>query len=71
MNLFYVRDRHRKPHAFAVKDSSLFGVAGIWENWRDPATDKWERTFATLHVIVIKRARFIPAHRGLFYCIAK
>src|ERR1700722_9824897 len=50
MNLFYVRDRHRKPHAFAVKDSPLFGVAGIWENWRDPATDEWERTFATVTV---------------------
>jgi putative SOS response-associated peptidase YedK len=24
MNLFCVRDRHRKPHAFAVKDNSLF-----------------------------------------------
>jgi putative SOS response-associated peptidase YedK len=50
MNLFYVRDRHRKPHAFAVKDSPLFGVAGIWENWRDPAADEWERTFATVTV---------------------
>jgi putative SOS response-associated peptidase YedK len=50
MNLFYVRDRHRKPHAFAVKDSPLFGVAGIWENWRDPATDEWERTFARVTV---------------------
>jgi len=49
MNLFYVRDRHRKPHAFTVKDSPLFGVAGIWENWRDPTTNG-EQTFATVTV---------------------
>jgi putative SOS response-associated peptidase YedK len=50
MNYFYVHDRQRKPHAFAVKDCPLFGVAGIWENWRDPATGEWERTFATVTV---------------------
>ena len=50
MNCFYVHDRQRKPHAFGVKDSPLFAVAGIWENWRDPATDEWERTFATVTV---------------------
>jgi putative SOS response-associated peptidase YedK len=50
MNLFYVHDRQRKPHAFTMKDCPLFGVAGIWENWRDPATGEWERTFATVTV---------------------
>jgi putative SOS response-associated peptidase YedK len=28
----------------------LFGVAGIWENWRDPEAGEWERTFATVTV---------------------
>jgi putative SOS response-associated peptidase YedK len=50
MNLSYVRDQRRKQHAFGVRDVALFGVAGIWENWRDPATNEWERTFATLTV---------------------
>jgi hypothetical protein len=27
------------------RDGEAFGVAGIWENWRDPFTSKWERTF--------------------------
>jgi putative SOS response-associated peptidase YedK len=33
-----------------VKDAPLFGVAGIWENWRNPETQQWERTFATITV---------------------
>jgi putative SOS response-associated peptidase YedK len=28
----------------------VFGVAGIWENWRDPLTSTWERTFAVITV---------------------
>jgi putative SOS response-associated peptidase YedK len=31
-------------------DGAPFGVAGIWENWRDPATLQWERTFAIVTV---------------------
>jgi hypothetical protein len=23
-----------------------FGVGGLWENWKDPATGEWIRTFA-------------------------
>jgi putative SOS response-associated peptidase YedK len=32
------------------RDGEAFGVAGIWENWRDPFTSKWERTFAVITV---------------------
>ena len=28
------------------RDGKSFSCAGIWENWRDPSTSKWERTFA-------------------------
>jgi hypothetical protein len=28
------------------RDGQPFGVAGIWENWREPPTDKWERRFS-------------------------
>jgi len=31
--------RHRK-------DGSPFGLGGIWENWKDPASGEWVRTFA-------------------------
>ena len=33
-----------------MQDGKPFGVAGIWENWRNPATGQWERTFATITV---------------------
>ena len=34
----------------AMKDGSPFGVAGLWENWRNPDTGEWERTFAIITV---------------------
>jgi putative SOS response-associated peptidase YedK len=38
----------KQPYAIAMKDRSPFGIAGIWENWKDPATGDWVRTFAVL-----------------------
>ena len=32
-----------------MKDGSPFGLAGPWENWRNP-TGEWERTFAIITV---------------------
>jgi len=29
---------------------SPFGLAGLWENWRDPNTGEWQRTFAIITV---------------------
>jgi putative SOS response-associated peptidase YedK len=34
----------------AMKDGWPFGLAGIWENWRNPNTGGWERTFAIITV---------------------
>jgi putative SOS response-associated peptidase YedK len=34
-------------YAIAMKDRSLFGIAGIWENWKNPEGE-WVRTFALL-----------------------
>ena len=31
-----------------MRDGSFFGLAGLWENWRDPDTGEWVRTFAVL-----------------------
>ena len=42
--------RAKQPYAIAMKDGSPFGLAGIWENWRNPDTDEWERTFAIITV---------------------
>jgi putative SOS response-associated peptidase YedK len=38
----------KQPYAIATKDRSPFGVAGLWENWKDRATGEWTQTFAIL-----------------------
>jgi putative SOS response-associated peptidase YedK len=54
MEAFYewerVKGKKGRCYAFGFKDHSSFGVAGIWENWRDPMTGEWERTFAIITV---------------------
>jgi len=42
--------RAKQPYAIAMKDGSPFGLAGLWENWRNPNTGEWERTFAVMTV---------------------
>jgi putative SOS response-associated peptidase YedK len=31
-----------------MQDGSPFGIAGLWENWKDPASGEWIRTFAVI-----------------------
>ena len=31
-----------------MKDRSPFGLAGLWENWKNPATGEWVRTFCII-----------------------
>jgi SOS response associated peptidase (SRAP) len=38
----------KQPYAIAMKDGAPFGIAGIWENWKDPAFGDWVRTFAII-----------------------
>jgi hypothetical protein len=38
----------KQPFAIAMKDGSPFGIAGIWENWKEPASGEWIRTFAII-----------------------
>ena len=42
--------RVKQPYAIAMKDGSPFGLAGLWENWRNPNTGEWKRTFAIITV---------------------
>jgi putative SOS response-associated peptidase YedK len=42
--------RAKQPYAIAMKDESPFGLAGLWENWKNPNTGEWERTFAIITV---------------------
>lgn len=36
--------KKRVPYAFARVDRKPFAMAGVWENFRDPANDTWLRT---------------------------
>ena len=38
----------KQPYAIAMKDGTAFGLAGIWENWKEPASGEWLRTFAII-----------------------
>jgi putative SOS response-associated peptidase YedK len=38
----------KQPYAIAMKDRSPFGIGGLWENWRDPTSGEWMRTFAII-----------------------
>ena len=38
----------KRPYAIAMKDASPFGIGGLWENWKDPNSGEWIRTFAVI-----------------------
>ena len=38
----------KQPYAIAMKDRSPFGIAALWENWKDPTSGEWVRTFVLL-----------------------
>jgi putative SOS response-associated peptidase YedK len=42
--------RAKQPFVIAMKDGSPFGIAGLWENWKDPTRGEWIRTFVILTV---------------------
>src|SRR3546814_13360090 len=36
------------PFAVGRRDRRAFGVAAIWENWKNPKSGDWTRTFAVI-----------------------
>jgi putative SOS response-associated peptidase YedK len=38
----------KQPYAIATRARKPFGIAGIWENWKDPRSGEWIRTFAII-----------------------
>jgi putative SOS response-associated peptidase YedK len=38
----------KQPYAIAMKDARPFGIGGLWENWKDPASGEWIRNFAMI-----------------------
>lgn len=49
----------KQPYAIAMRDGAPFGLAGLWENWKDPRTDQWVRTFAVITVPANELVRFV------------
>jgi putative SOS response-associated peptidase YedK len=41
-------EKAKQPFAIAMKDGAPFGLAALWENWKDPASGEWVRTFCVL-----------------------
>jgi putative SOS response-associated peptidase YedK len=50
MNSFLQKDAGGRSYSISRRDGEPFGVAAIWENWKDPLTGTWERTFAAITV---------------------
>jgi putative SOS response-associated peptidase YedK len=38
----------KPPYAIAMRDRHPFAFAGLWENWKDPTSSEWVRTFTIL-----------------------
>ncbi|HLN08687.1 MAG TPA: SOS response-associated peptidase [Xanthobacteraceae bacterium] len=50
-NAFYewrANGKTKQPFAIAPRDRGLFAFAGLWENWKDPTSEEWVRTFTIL-----------------------
>jgi putative SOS response-associated peptidase YedK len=40
--------KHKQPYAIALKSREPYGLAGLWERWKDPATGEWLETFTII-----------------------
>jgi putative SOS response-associated peptidase YedK len=58
--MVFQKNSSGKRFAISRRDGGPFGVAGVWENWRDPLTSTWERTFAV--ITVPANALIAPIH---------
>jgi putative SOS response-associated peptidase YedK len=52
----------KQPYAIAMKDGSPFGIGGLWENWKDPTSSEWVRTFAIITTDGSRDSRSHAAH---------
>ena len=59
----------KQPYAIAMKTREPFGIAGIWENWKEPRSGEWIRTFAVIttdaNQFVAEIHGRIPRFKGL------
>lgn len=40
--------KNKRPYAIALFNRETVAMAGLWENWRDPDSGEWVRTFCVL-----------------------
>jgi putative SOS response-associated peptidase YedK len=40
--------KEKRPYLIGMVDGSPFTLAGLWENWKDPASGEWIRTFTII-----------------------
>jgi putative SOS response-associated peptidase YedK len=40
--------KQKRPYMIAMADRQPFTLAGLWENWKDPDTGEWVRTFTII-----------------------
>jgi putative SOS response-associated peptidase YedK len=50
IDAFHQKDARGKRYAITRADGEPLAIAAIWDNWKNPATGSWERTFATVTV---------------------
>jgi putative SOS response-associated peptidase YedK len=47
---FHQKDARGRRYTIKRVDDEQLGIAAIWENWKNPGSGKWERTFASVTV---------------------
>jgi putative SOS response-associated peptidase YedK len=50
IDAFQQKDAKGKVHKIMRADGEPLAIAAIWEDWKNPESGQWERTFATLTV---------------------
>lgn len=40
--------KERQPYLITMQNGEPFTLAGLWENWKNPATGEWTRTFTII-----------------------
>jgi hypothetical protein len=40
--------KEKRPYMIAMADGEAFTLAGLWENWKDPDSGEWVRTFTII-----------------------
>jgi putative SOS response-associated peptidase YedK len=40
--------KEKRPYMIAMADGEAFTLAGLWENWKDPESGEWVRTFTII-----------------------